>query len=72
MKVNTYTGIAALKEAYAVASNGMLKLTNAAFTVSQTSTNHNNASVIFVMAANLELHEQLRLHPEGCHGQRVD
>ena len=53
MKVNTYTGIAALKEAYAVASNGMLKLTNAAFTVSQTSTNHNNASVIFVMAANL-------------------
>ena len=53
MKGNTYTGIAALKEAYAVASNGMLKLTNAAFTVSQTSTNHNNASVIFVMAANL-------------------
>ena len=53
MKVNSYTGIAGLKEAYAVASNGMLKLTNAAFTVTQTQTGHWNASTIFVMAANL-------------------
>ncbi len=53
MKVNSYTGVAALKEAYAVASNGMLKLTNAAFTVTQTQTGHWNASTIFVMARNL-------------------
>ena len=53
MKVNSYTGIAGLKEAYAVASNGMLKLKNAAFTVTQTQTGHWNASTIFVMAANL-------------------
>ena len=53
MKVNSYTGIAGLKEAYAVASNGMLKLTNAAFTVTKTQTDHWNASTIFVMAANL-------------------
>ena len=53
MKVNSYTGIAGLKEAYAVASHGMLKLTNAAFTVTQTQTGHWNASTIFVMAANL-------------------
>ena len=53
MKVNSYTGIAGLKEAYAVASNGMLELRNAAFTVTQTQTGHWNASTIFVMAANL-------------------
>ena len=53
MKVNSYTGVAALKEAYAVASNGMLELRNAAFTVTQTQTGHWNASTIFVMAANL-------------------
>ena len=53
MQVNSYTGIAALKEAYAVASNGMLKLENAAFTVSATQTGHYNASTIFVMARNL-------------------
>ena len=53
MKVNSYTGVAALKEAYAVASNGMLELRNAAFTVTQTQTGHWNASTIFVMAQNL-------------------
>ena len=53
MKVNSYTGVAGLKEAYAVASNGMLELRNAAFTVTQTQTGHWNASTIFVMAANL-------------------
>ena len=53
MKVNSYTGIAGLKEAYAVASNGMLELRNAAFTVTQTQTGHWNASTIFVMADNL-------------------
>ena len=53
MKVNSYTGVAGLKEAYAVASNGMLELWNAAFTVTQTQTGHWNASTIFVMAQNL-------------------
>ena len=53
MKVNSYTGVAGLKEAYAVASNGMLELRNAAFTVTQTQTGHWNASTIFVMADNL-------------------
>ena len=53
MKVNSYTGIAGLKEAYAVASNGMLKLNDAALTVTMTQTGHWNASTIFVMAANL-------------------
>ena len=53
MKVNSYTGIAALKEAFGVAANGSVSLHNAAFTVTQTQTGHWNASTIFVMAANL-------------------
>ena len=50
MKVNSYTGIAGLKEAFGVAANGSVTLTNAAFTVTQTQTGHWNASTIFVMA----------------------
>ena len=50
MKVNSYTGIAALKEAFGVAANGSVSLHNAAFTVTQTQTGHWNASTIFVMA----------------------
>ena len=53
MKVNSYTGIAGLKEAFGVAANGTIHLSNAAFTVTQTQTGHYNASTIFVMAANL-------------------
>ena len=53
MKVNSYTGIAGLKEAFAVAANGTVTLRNAAFTVTSTITNNWNASVIFVMAANI-------------------
>ena len=53
MKVNSYTGIAGLKEAFGVAANGTIHLSNAAFTVTQTQTGHWNASTIFVMAANL-------------------
>ena len=53
MKVNSYTGIAGLKEAFAVAANGTVTLRNAAFTVTPTITNNWNASVIFVMAANI-------------------
>ena len=50
MKVNSYTGIAGLKEAFGVAANGTIHLSNAAFTVTQTQTGHWNASTIFVMA----------------------
>ena len=53
MRVNSYTGIAGLKEAFGVAANGTIHLSNAAFTVTQTQTGHYNASTIFVMAANL-------------------
>ena len=53
MKVNSYTGIAGLKEAFGVAANGTIHLRNAAFTVTKTQTDHYNASTIFVMAANL-------------------
>ena len=53
MKVNSYTGIAGLKEAFGVAANGTIHLSNAAFTVTKTQTDHYNASTIFVMAANL-------------------
>ena len=58
MKVNSYTGIAALKEAFGVAVNGSVTFTNAALTVSATETGHWNASTIFVMADNVSTTSQ--------------
>ena len=54
MEVKSYTGIAALKQALGVASNGTVTFNRAAFTVTQTKTGHWNASTIFVMAANVK------------------
>ena len=63
MKVNSYTGIAALKEAFGVAANGSVTFSRAAFTVSATQTGHWNASVVFVMADNVSTTSQFVFVP---------
>ena len=53
MEVKSYTGVAALKQALGVASHGTVTFNHAAFTVTQTKTDHWNASTIFVMAGKV-------------------
>ena len=53
MKVTPYTGIAAFKAAYSIATDGSLSMKNAAISVSKTSTNDWKADVIFVFENNL-------------------
>ena len=53
MKVTPYTGIAAFKAAYSIATDGSLFMKNAAISVSKTSTNDWKADVIFVFENNL-------------------
>ena len=54
MTVTPYTGVAAFKEAMGVPSNGRIELSNAALTVAKTVTGDWEASVVFVLAENVE------------------
>ena len=52
--VKTCTGVAGLKEAFNVASNGMLKLDNAAFTITITESKDYRVDTVFVMIEDIE------------------
>ena len=53
-EVKTCTGVAGLKEAFNVASNGMLRLSNAAFTITITESKDYRVDTVFVMIEDIE------------------
>ena len=53
-EVKTCTGIAGLKETFGVAANGMLRLENAAFTVTSTESGDYRVDTVFVMIEDVE------------------
>ena len=54
MTVKSVTGVENFKAAYNIPANGMIKLSDAAMTVSKTSTGNWNASVVFVLAEDID------------------
>ena len=53
-EVKTCTGVAGLKEAFNVASNGMLRLSNAAYTITITESGDYRVDTVFVMIEDIE------------------
>ena len=53
-EVKTCTGVAGLKEAFNVASNGMLKLRNAAYTITITESEDYRVDTVFVMIEDVQ------------------
>ena len=54
MTIKSYTGVASFKEALGIPDNGAISLENAAMTVTATKTGDWNASVVFVLAENVD------------------
>ena len=54
MTIKSYTGVASFKEALGIPDNGAIGLENAALTVTATKTGDWNASVVFVLAENVD------------------
>lgn len=65
MTVETYNGIDELKTDYDVAEDGWFQFNNACFTVSSTTTDHKNASVVFIHEQTLEAYSNFVFVPEN-------